>query len=74
MPTNRSTALSLFLSRPKTPKERDNAKISSYYGENVFTDNKLRSYLSNDAYKAYTQTINNGQKISRELADQIAAA
>ncbi|MBK8483432.1 MAG: glutamine synthetase III [Saprospiraceae bacterium] len=74
MSTNRRTALSLFLSRPKTPKERENKKISLYYGDNVFTDNKLKSYLSNDAYKAYSQTILNGQKISRELADQIAAA
>ncbi|HEX5624454.1 MAG TPA: glutamine synthetase III [Saprospiraceae bacterium] len=74
MSTNRSAALNLFLSRPKMPKERENPKISSYYGENVFTDHKLRSYLSNDAYKNYSQTIANGQKISRELADQIAAA
>jgi glutamine synthetase len=74
MSTNRSTALNLFLSRPKSPKERDNRKISSYYAENVFNDSKLRSYLSNDAYKAYSQTIASGSKISRELADQIAAA
>src|SRR6185436_8417842 len=74
MPTNRGTALNLFLSRPKSPKERDNRKISSYYAENVFNDSKLKSYLSNDAYKTYSQTISNGSKISRELADQIAAA
>jgi glutamine synthetase len=74
MSTNRSTALSLFLSRPKATKERENRKISSYYAENVFNDSKLRSYLSNDAYKAYSMTISGGSKISRELADQIAAA
>ena len=34
----------------------------------------MRSYLSNDAYKAYNQSIEQGQKITRELADQIAAA
>ena len=50
MVNHRSSALNLFLSRPKNPKERDNKKISSYYAENVFTDVKLRSYLSNDAY------------------------
>jgi glutamine synthetase len=74
MPTNRSTALSLFLSRPKSINERENRKISSYYGDNVFTDSKLRGYLSNEAYKAYSQSIASGSKISRELADQIAAA
>lgn len=74
MATNRNTAMSLFLSRPKSPKIKENEKISSYYGENVFSDAKMQAYLSNEAYKAYNQTIANGQKISRELADQIAAA
>lgn len=74
MATNRNTAMSLFLSRPKSPKITENEKISSYYGENVFSESKMQAYLSNEAYKAYNQTIANGQKISRELADQIAAA
>ena len=74
MINHRGSALNLFLSRPKNLKERENKKISSYYAENVFTDAKLRSYLSNDAYKAYNQSIEQGQKITRELADQIAAA
>lgn len=74
MSSHRSAALNLFLSRPKSVKERDNRKISSYYADNVFTDNKLKAYLSHEAYKAYQQTIQNGQKITRDLADQIAAA
>ncbi len=74
MSNSRQTALSLFLSRPKTLKERENKKISGYFAENVFTDAKMRAYLSNDAYKAYAQSIRDGEKISRELADQIAAA
>lgn len=71
MSTNRSTALSLFLSRPKNPLARENKKISSYYAENVFTEDKLKAYLSNDAYKAYNQTISQGQKISRQLAARL---
>lgn len=74
MSTNRSAAMNLFLSRPKNPKERENKKISSYYADNVFTDSKMKSYLSHEAYKAYQQGLENGQKISRDLADQIAAA
>ncbi|MBP9210058.1 MAG: glutamine synthetase III [Saprospiraceae bacterium] len=54
--------------------ERENRKISDYFAENVFTDAKLRAYLSHEAYKAYHQRLEDGQKISRELADQIAAA
>lgn len=74
MATNRTTAMSLFLSRPRSPKLNVTEKISSYYGENVFTDSRMQAYLSNEAYKAYNQTIAHSQKISRELADQIAAA
>ncbi|MEO6191073.1 MAG: glutamine synthetase III [Saprospiraceae bacterium] len=74
MNNQRSSAMNLFQSRPKTTKVLENRKISTYYAENVFTENKLRTYLSNDAYKTYTQTLNQGQKITRDLADQIAAA
>ena len=73
MTNNRNTALQLFLSRQKNVKERVNLKISGYYAENVFNDQKLRAYLSNEAYKSYNQHLSQGQKISRELADQIAA-
>ncbi len=74
MSSNRNAALNLFLSRPKMNLERENRKISDYFAENVFTDAKLRAYLSHEAYKAYHQRLEDGQKISRELADQIAAA
>ncbi len=74
MTNHRSNALSLFLSRPKANKVLETRKISSYYAENVFTENRLRTYLSNDAYKSYTLTLAQGNKITRELADQIAAA
>ncbi len=74
MNNQRSNAMSLFLTRPKSNKPADNRKISSYYAENVFNEPKLRTYLSNDAYKLYKQTIAEGKKITRDLADQIAAA
>ncbi|MCC6753321.1 MAG: glutamine synthetase III [Saprospiraceae bacterium] len=74
MSSNRNAALNLFLSRPKMNLARENRKISDYFAENVFTDAKLRAYLSHEAYKAYHQRLEDGQKISRELADQIAAA
>lgn len=62
------------MTRPKSTKPADNRKISTYFAENVFTESKLRTYLSNDAYKAYKQTLSEGKKITRDLADQIAAA
>ncbi len=74
MSNHRSNAMSLFMTRPKSTKPADNRKISTYFAENVFTESKLRTYLSNDAYKAYKQTLSEGKKITRDLADQIAAA
>ncbi|NOT36869.1 MAG: glutamine synthetase type III [Saprospiraceae bacterium] len=74
MSNHRSNAMSLFLTRPKWSKPADNRKISTYFAENVFTESKLRTYLSNDAYKAYKHTLTEGKKITRDLADQIAAA
>ncbi|MCC6816073.1 MAG: glutamine synthetase III [Saprospiraceae bacterium] len=74
MSNSRSSALNVFMTRPKMIKNVDNRKISTYFGENVFTESKLRTYLSNDAYKAYKQTLSEGKKFTRDLADQIAAA
>ena len=56
MTNNRNTALQLFLSRQKNVKERVNLKISGYYAENVFNDQKLRAYISNEAYKEWANT------------------
>jgi glutamine synthetase len=48
-------------------------KVSDYYASNVFTDTAMREYLSDDAYKAVRGAIKNGTKISREIADAVAA-
>ncbi|MDA3868261.1 MAG: glutamine synthetase III [Salinivirgaceae bacterium] len=50
------------------------SKISSYFGQSVFSAEKLQSYLSQKAYSEYLQSIENSTPISLSLADQIASA
>ena len=47
--------------------------VSEFFGENVFDLEKMKRYLSSEAYKAVVDAIELGEKIDRNLADQIAS-
>lgn len=47
---------------------------SSLFGENVFNQSKMLQYLTNDAYLSVIDATENGSKIDRRTADQIASA
>jgi glutamine synthetase len=47
-------------------------KVSDYYAQNVFTDDKLKNYVSNKVYKQLKECVSNNQKIDRETAEHIA--
>jgi glutamine synthetase len=49
------------------------AKITALFGENVFTLQKARAFLSDEAYKSLVASIKGGKKIDRTVANQIAA-
>ncbi|MBS1729367.1 MAG: glutamine synthetase III [Bacteroidetes bacterium] len=53
-------------------KETKSTKITSIFGENVFTLEKSRSFLSDDAYKSLLHSIQAGKKIERSIATQLA--
>ena len=74
MSVNRKGAMDLFLARPNNVNEQKQEKISSYFGENVFTEAKMRNYLPPAAFKSYKRSIVEGKKINKTLADQIASA
>ncbi|MFN6373582.1 MAG: glutamine synthetase III, partial [Chitinophagia bacterium] len=48
------------------------AKITAIFGENVFTLKVAREHLSDDAFKSLNNSIKSGQKIDRNVANQIA--
>jgi len=48
-------------------------KVTSVFGENVFTLDKARAFLSDEAYKSLVASIKGSKKIDRNMANQIAA-
>ena len=51
----------------------ENAPVSQYFGQNVFDVEKMRRYLSAEAFDAVQLAINDGVKIDRGVANQIAS-
>lgn len=52
---------------------QENRPISEFFGVNVFDMEKMKVYLSEEAYGAIEAAIDKGEKIDRVIADQIAA-
>jgi glutamine synthetase len=70
----RHDKIKTILSREKIDVKLPKKRISEYFAENVFTDETMKKYLSEDAYKSIKGAINAGDKIDRATADQVAAA
>jgi len=49
-------------------------KVSDFFAENVFTEQAMKSYLSEDAFISVMTAIRTGQRIDRKIADQVASA
>ncbi len=47
-------------------------KIASYFGENVFTDEAMKKFLPENAYLSVKAAVQSGQKLTREVADDVA--
>jgi glutamine synthetase len=58
----------------RTPKaiEYPEKKTSDYFAINVFDKRKMQEYLSEDAFKSVMDSIEQGEKIDRKLAEQVA--
>ncbi len=69
----RFDAVNKAYNRPQIDVKRPSSKISDYYAANVFTTDVMRHYLSKDAYKSVLNSIKNGTKVEREVADQVAS-
>ena len=49
-------------------------KVSDYYATNVFTQEKMRAYLPEEAYKSVIASINKGSRLDRNMANQVASS
>jgi len=48
--------------------------VPDYYGENVFSLKVMKNYLSENAYKSISKTIQNCEKLDPGIADEVAEA
>ncbi len=69
----RFKAMAEAMNRPQVDFVAPQGKISEYFGENVFDRPKMRRYLSPDAYESIVSAIDEGRKIDRKVAGQVAA-
>jgi glutamine synthetase len=69
----RFTALSEAFNRQPKPYETPKALISDYFGINVFDKKKMAKYLSKEAFNHVMEAINQGTRIDRKIADQVAS-
>ncbi|MCS6818980.1 MAG: glutamine synthetase III [Chitinophagales bacterium] len=73
MLTQRKKAIETVVNREPVSPRLEGTKVSDYYGINVFNDKAMREYLSDEAYKAVKEAMRTGTKISRDVADAVAA-
>jgi len=73
MATKRMQAYQDVMSRVPRKMEFD-GKISEVFGENVFHTEIMREYLPSEAYKSMIESIQNGTRLDRRIADQVASA
>ncbi len=72
-PHLRSKAQEDVLNRRPRPVESSGMRISEFFGANVFNEEAMRMFLTEEAYFAVRQAMNHGTRIDRKLADQVAS-
>lgn len=73
MESFRVKALTQLSGAAKNVVIEGNQKITSIFGENVFTLKTAREYLSDEAYKSLVAAIKTGKKIDRTMGNHIGA-
>jgi glutamine synthetase len=73
MSNSRKRAIESVINREPVVPKLAGPKVSAYYASNVFNDTSMREFLSEDSYKAVKEAMKSGKKISREVADAVAA-
>jgi glutamine synthetase len=77
MSINRFNALDTILNRSVSEylyRDIESKPISSFFGENVFDEAKMKHYLSVSEYKRVADELRSGVKLSLEVANVIAEA
>jgi len=70
----RFQALQAVLTRSIPDVKIPSPKISDFFAANVFDKKKMKEFLSSDAYQGIINSIDKGEPIPRDLAEQVASA
>lgn len=74
MSSLRFQALNAVLTRTVPEVTSPSPKISDYFASLVFDKRKMKEYLSKDAFASVDNSIINGERIDRDVAEQVASA
>lgn len=72
MATLRFKALDQITRREKVEIHLANEKISNYFGSDVFGKEQMRQYLTKDVFSSVNDAIEQGRRIDRKVAHQVA--
>ena len=72
MATLRFKALDEISRRELIETKLSDQKISGYFGADVFDRETMRQYIAKDAYESLCNAIDEGRRIDRKFANQIA--
>ena len=72
-PKIRMKALEDVLNRAPRFTEAPSHKISEFFGANVFNEDAMPMFLTEEAWYAVRQATQHGERIDRKLADQVAS-
>ena len=70
----RFQALNAVLTRTIPVVKQPSTKISDFFGANVFNKKTMKEYLSKEAHQSVTNSIDLGEPINRDVAEQVATA
>lgn len=70
----RFQALQAVLDRSIPEIKLPSNKISDYFNSNVFDKQKMKDFLSKDAFQVIVSSIEKSEPIPRDMADQVASA
>lgn len=73
MKTQRLSALNEISTRTKVTEKCCDKKISSYFGCDVFSLETMRQYLSKEVFESVCSAAEQGKRIDRKIADQVAS-
>lgn len=73
MSTRRLLAMQDVVNRVPVQIEKINQQVSQYYGSDVFGQDAMREFLSEEAFESIQQSMNQGTIVERKMADQVAA-